>query len=144
MKTIVLKPADLTPQWWVVDATDVPVGRLAARVAQILMGKHRPDYTPHVLCGDFVVVINAEKVKFTGNKWEQKEYVRYTGYPSGQRHVKASEMRARRPGTVIRLAVERMLPKNKLAYKMIQRLKPYAGPEHPHQAQQVKTLKIEG
>lgn len=139
MKTLVLKAHEHVPQWWVVDATDQSVGRLAATIATVLMGKHRPDYTPHV-GGDIVVVVNAEKVKFTGNKWEQKTYERYTGYPSGIRSVKARDMLERRPTEVLRLAVQRMLPKNKLAYKLIRHLKLHVGPEHPHQAQQPKPL----
>lgn len=142
MKTKVLKAEEVNPEWWVVDAEGLPLGRLATRIAMVLMGKHRPDYTPHVACGDFVLVINAEKVKLTGNKLVQKKYTRYTGFPSGQRHVTAGEMRERKPGTLVRLAVERMLPKNKLAYKMIRRLKVYAGSEHPHQAQQPKPMEV--
>lgn len=136
MKTILLKPLEVKQQWLLVDATDQVVGRLAAKIARVLMGKHRPDYTPHVACGDFVVVINAAKVKFTGQKWANKIYDRYTGYPSGRRVVTAAQMREISPETILKLAVRRMLPKNKLAYKMLAQLKLFAGAEHTHQAQQ--------
>src|SRR5688572_24303231 len=134
-KTYVAKPGELTPKWWVVDATDKIVGRLASDIAMILMGKHRPTYTPHVLCGDAVVVINAEKVKFTGKKWEHKEYAWFTGY-TGLKTETAKRRLARHPERILRDAVRRMLPKNKLAFKMIQRLKIFPGADHPHQAQQ--------
>ncbi|MFO0946693.1 MAG: 50S ribosomal protein L13 [Planctomycetota bacterium] len=142
MKTIYLKPADVKPEWLLVDATDLVVGRLAARLAMILMGKHRPDYTPHVASGDFVVVVNAEKVKFTGNKWADKEYQRYTGFHGGRKTIKAEMLREKSPETILREAVRRMLPKNKLAYRMLQQLKVYEGTEHPHQAQQPKPVNI--
>jgi large subunit ribosomal protein L13 len=105
------------------------------------MGKHRPTYTPHVDTGDYVVVVNAEKVKFTGNKWEQKEYAWTTGYP-GQRRVKASVRHERHPELILEEAVRRMLPKNKLAYKMLAKLKVYAGPDHPHQAQNPEAVDL--
>jgi large subunit ribosomal protein L13 len=143
MKTILLKPADVKPEWWLVDGTDLVVGRLATRIAMILMGKHRPDYTPHVASGDFVVVTNVEKLKFTGAKWQDKTYDRYTGFHSGLKTINAEGLRDKKPELILELAVQRMLPKNKLASKMIQRLKLYVGPEHPHQAQQPKTLTIE-
>ena len=145
MKTLNLKPAEAEArrQWHVVDATDLVVGRLAAKLAPVLMGKHRPDYTPHVLCGDFVVVTNAEKVKFTGTKWQDKEYDKYTGYPSGRKFLTAAEMRAKKPEKILELAVRRMLPKNKLANRMIRMLKVYAGEVHPHAAQQPQVLTVE-
>jgi len=133
-KTFVAKPGQIEEKWLVVDATDKVVGRLASDIAMILMGKHRPTYTPHVLCGDSVVVINAEKVHFSGKKWSQKEYTWFTGY-TGLRTETAERRLARHPDRIIRDAVRRMLPKNKLAFKMIQRLKIYAGTDHPHQAQ---------
>ena len=139
MKTYMAKPGEVEQKWHLVDATDQVVGRLASRIAVLLMGKHRPTYTPHVDTGDYVVVINAEKVKFSGKKWEQKEYTWYTGYP-GQRSVKAATRLERKPEMILREAVRRMLPKNKLAYKMINKLKIYAGAEHPHQAQQPAPL----
>lgn len=142
MKTYTAKPGEIQAQWHLVDATDKPVGRLAAKLATILMGKHRPTYTPHVDTGDFVVVINAEKVRFTGNKWQTKEYKRYSGYPGGLKLEKAEHLRDRRPTVILHLAVKRMLPKNKLANKMIRKLKLFAGPDHPHQAQNPKPLEM--
>jgi len=134
-KTFQAKPGQIEEKWHVVDATDKVVGRLASDIAMLLMGKHRPTYTPHVLCGDAVVVINAEKVHFSGKKWAQKEYTWFTGY-TGLRSETAERRLARHPDRILRDAVRRMLPKNKLAFKMIQRLKIYPGPDHPHQAQQ--------
>ena len=134
-KTYRAKPGEIAEKWLVVDATDKIVGRLASEIAMILMGKHRPTYTPHVLCGDAVVVVNAEKVQFTGKKWEKKEYTWFTGY-TGLRAETAQRRLSRQPERILREAVRRMLPKNKLAFKMIQRLKIYAGPDHPHQAQE--------
>jgi large subunit ribosomal protein L13 len=134
MKTFMAKPGEIEQKWWLVDATDKVVGRLASDIAMVLMGKHRPTYTPHVDTGDFVVVVNAEKVTFTGNKWQQKEYTWYTGW-TRLRSEKAAERLARRPEEILTEAVRRMLPKNKLAFKMLTKLKVYAGSEHPHQAQ---------
>jgi large subunit ribosomal protein L13 len=141
MTTYMAKPGEVEQKWHLIDATDQIVGRMANRIAVLLMGKHRPTYTPHVDTGDFVVVINAEKVRFTGKKWDQKEYRWYTGYP-GQRSVKAATRMERKPELILHEAVRRMLPKNKLAYKMINKLKIYAGPEHPHQAQQPELLEL--
>ncbi len=135
MTTYMTKTGEVEQKWLLVDATDKIVGRLASEIAVILMGKHRPTYTPHVDTGDFVVVINADKVKFTGNKWENKEYRWTTGYP-GQRSVKAADRLERHPERILHEAVRRMLPKNKLAFKMITKLKIYVGSEHPHSAQQ--------
>jgi large subunit ribosomal protein L13 len=128
------KPGEVQQQWWLVDATDKIVGRLASDIAVLLMGKHRPTYTPHVDTGDFVVVVNVEKVVFSGRKWDQKTYTRYTGYP-GLKLEKASELRDRAPERILREAVRRMLPKNRLGRKMLSKLKIYSGPDHPHQAQ---------
>ena len=136
MKTLVLKEGQVDCKWYKVDATDEVVGRLAVKLARVLMGKHRPDYTPHVACGDFVVVTNVEKIKFTGTKWQSKMYDRYTGYPGGRKEITAETMREKNPSKILELAVRRMLPKNKLASRMLQRLKMYSGPEHEHQAQQ--------
>lgn len=141
MKTYMAKPGEVEQKWHIVDASDQVVGRLASRIAVLLMGKHRPTYTPHVDTGDFVVVINAEKVKFSGRKLEQKEYRWYTGYP-GQKSVKAATRMKRKPELILHEAVRRMLPKNKLAFKMITKLKIYAGTEHPHQAQQPAPLEL--
>ncbi len=134
-KTYMAKPGEIKQRWWLIDAEDKVVGRLATEIAMILMGKHRPDYTPHVITGDCVVVINAEKVVFTGKKWDQKRYTHYTGYPG--LHVEyAGERLERRPELILSEAVRRMLPKNKLSYRRIANLKVYAGTEHPHAAQQ--------
>jgi large subunit ribosomal protein L13 len=134
MKTYVAKPNEVQQKWLLVDASDKVLGRLASDIAVILMGKHRPEYTPHVDTGDFVVVVNAEKVVLTGNKWEQKQYTWYTGY-TGQRSESAAHRLKRKPEMILREAVRRMLPKNKLATKMLAKLKIYVGDEHPHQAQ---------
>ena len=141
MKTYMAKPQDVEAKWWLVDATDKVVGRLASDIATILMGKHQPTYTPHVDTGDFVVVINADKVVFTGRKWDQKTYTWYTGYP-GLRSETARERMARKPEKILTEAVRRMLPKNKLARKMLSKLKVYAGEQHPHQAQQPEPLEL--
>jgi large subunit ribosomal protein L13 len=135
------KPGEIEQKWHIVDATDQVVGRLASRVAVLLMGKHRPTYTPHVDTGDYVVVVNADKIRLTGKKWQQKEYRWYTGYP-GQKAVTAEVRLERKPALILREAVRRMLPKNKLAFKMIDKLKVYAGPDHPHQAQQPEALEV--
>jgi large subunit ribosomal protein L13 len=142
MKTYMAKPAEVVRQWYVVDATDKTVGRLAVKLARILMGKHRATYTPHVDSGDFVIVVNAGKVRFTGNKWKTKLYKRYTGYPGGLWHEEANRLRDRKPTEILKLAVRRMLPKNKLSYQMLRKLKLYAGPDHPHQAQNPKPLDL--
>ena len=141
MKTYMAKPGQVQPKWWVVDATDNVVGRLASDIAVILMGKHRPTYTPHVDTGDFVIVVNVEKVAFTGKKWEQKKYTWYTGYP-GQKSETAAARHKRRPEQILREAVRRMLPKNRLARKMLLKLKLFIGPDHPHQAQQPKPVEL--
>lgn len=133
-KTYIAKPGELPEKWWLVDASNLVVGRLASDIAMILMGKHRPTYTPHILSGDCVIVINAEKVKFTGKKWEQKEYAHFTGY-TRQRIVPVQRRLERHPDRILRDAVRRMLPKNRLAFKMLARLKIYQGTDHPHQAQ---------
>ena len=134
MKTYIAKPAEVEQQWVLIDAQDKVVGRLAVEIAMRLMGKHRPTYTPHVITGDCVVVINADKVKFTGKKWEQKRYSWYTGY-TRLRSESAADRLAKKPTLILKETVRRMLPKNKLATKMLNNLKIYAGPEHPHQAQ---------
>lgn len=143
MKTYMAKPGDVQQHWWLVDAQDKIVGRLASDLAVILMGKHRPTYTAHVDTGDFVVVVNAEKVVFSGKKWERKRYTWYTGYP-GQKSETAEKRLSKKPEQILREAVRRMLPKNKLGRRMLSKLKVYVGPDHPHQAQQpeVKELGI--
>jgi large subunit ribosomal protein L13 len=135
------KTGEVEQKWLLVDATDKIVGRLASDIAVILMGKHRPTYTPHVISGDCVVVINAEQVVLTGKKWEQKEYTHYTGYTRLRRET-AGERKERKPELLLIEAVRRMLPKNKLAVKMLQNLKVYAGAEHPHQAQNPQPKEI--
>ncbi len=142
-KTYMAKKAEVKADWHVVDAADKVLGRLAVKVATVLMGKHRPTYTPHVDTGEFVIVTNAAKVRVTGAKLEQKGYDWYTGYPGGYKVLSLQEMMDKHPDRVITAAVRRMLPKNKLGTQMLSKLKVYAGPEHPHQAQQPKTLEIE-
>lgn len=134
MKTYMAKPGEVEQQWWLFDAEDQVLGRLASKIATILMGKHRPTYTPHVDTGDFVVVLNAEKVFLSGNKWQQKKYTWYTGWP-GLRSETAETRREKDPTLIVSEAVRRMLPKNKLGRKMLSKLKIYAGTDHPHQAQ---------
>jgi large subunit ribosomal protein L13 len=134
-QTYMAKPTDIDARWFVVDAEGRILGRLATKIATVLMGKHRPTYTPHIDTGDFVVVVNAEKVAFTGRKMESKTYNHNTGYPGGLVKVPLSDMLARKPEEVVRMAVKRMLPKTKLGRKMFSKLKVYAGPDHPHAAQ---------
>lgn len=142
MKTYSAKPADVKKDWWVIDAEGVVLGRLAANVAMILRGKHKPIYTPHIDCGDHVVIINADKVRLTGKKRDQKTYYRHTGYPGGIKEATASYiLDGRFPERVIQKAVERMLPKDSpLARQQFGKLKVYAGTEHPHAGQQPKAL----
>lgn len=135
MKTYMAKPGNIERKWLLVDATDQVLGRLATKIAMVLMGKHRPVYTPHIETGDFVVVLNASKVRLTGRKLDQKEYQRFTGYPGGLKRIPARRMMAEKPDQVIHLAVRRMLPKGSLGNKMLKRLNIYAGAEHPHAAQ---------
>lgn len=143
MKTYMAKTGEIAAKWHVVDATDKIVGRLAARIATILQGKHRPEYTPHVDTGDYVVVVNAEKARITGNnKPAQRVYRRYSGYPSGQKVTEYQKMLATHPDRIITEAVRRMMPKNKLGATMLKKLKVYAGPDHNHQAQQPEPLDI--
>ena len=135
MKTFMAKQGEVEQRWWLVDATDKRVGRLASEVAMILMGKHRPTYTPHVDTGDFVVVVNAEKVVVTGRKFSTKLYRRHSGRPGGMKVETFDKLQARIPARIIEQAVKGMLPKNSLGRKQFTKLKVYAGPEHPHQAQ---------
>ena len=141
MTTTMAKTHEVEQKWLLVDATDKIVGRLASEIAVILMGKHRPIYTPHVDTGDFVVVVNVEKVHFTGKKWDHKTYAWYTGYP-GQRTITAGDRLAKRPEMILREAVRRMLPKNKLGVAMLSKLKLYVGSNHPHQAQQPEPTEL--
>ncbi|HVI17588.1 MAG TPA: 50S ribosomal protein L13 [Gaiellales bacterium] len=141
MKTYTAKPREIEQAWHLVDADGEILGRLATEIADTLRGKNKPAYTPHVDTGDFVVVVNAEKVRVTGKKLEQKIYYRHSGYPGGLRERTLAEQLARRPEEVIRKAVKGMLPKNKLAAAQLRKLKVYAGPEHPHAAQNPAPLK---
>jgi large subunit ribosomal protein L13 len=143
MKTYVATPADRQRDWYVIDAEGKTLGRLATQVADTLRGKRKPDYTPHRDTGDFVVVVNAEKIAVTGNKRSDKLYHRHTGYPGGVRTRTLGEMLERRPEEVIRRAVGGMLPRNRLARRQLGKLKVYAGPDHPHAAQQPKPMEIE-
>ncbi|GIH29152.1 50S ribosomal protein L13 [Acrocarpospora phusangensis] len=136
MRTFTPKPNEVERQWYVIDATDVVLGRLASHVAVLLRGKHKPIFANHVDTGDFVIVINADKVALTGNKLQQKKAYRHSGYPGGLRSVTYGELMEKRPDRAVEKAVKGMLPKNALGRKMAKKLKVYAGSEHPHQAQQ--------
>ncbi len=142
MKTYVATPENREREWYLVDAEGQTLGRLATQLADILRGKRKPQYTPHCDTGDFVVVINAEKIAVTGRKLEQKTYYRHSGYPGGLRSRTLQEMLDRRPEEVLRKAVKGMLPRNKLAREQLLKLKVYAGPEHPHAAQEPTALEI--
>ncbi len=140
-KTVSLNESTVKKEWVVIDATDLILGRLASRVALILRGKNKPGYTPHVDCGDNVIIINAEKVRLLGKKMTDRVYTRYTGYPGGQRFTTPKEILAKRPEELIRMSVRGMLPKTRLGNKILMNnLKIYAGPEHPHAAQNPKTI----
>ncbi len=136
-------PKEIEPRWVLVDAQGKTLGRLASEIAKILRGKHRPDYTPNMLTGDYVVVINAEKVHLTGNKLQQKTYTRYSGYPGGLKRIPAATMLERHPERIIEHAVKGMLPKGSLGRRMFKRLKVYAGGQHPHAAQKPEPLELE-
>ncbi len=142
MKTFSAKPHEVQREWYVVDATGKTLGRLASEIAKILRGKHKPIYTPHVDCGDFVIVVNADKIRVTGRKLDQKIYYRHSGYPGGLKSITLRDQLARHPERVIELAVRGMLPRNRLGRRMIKKLKVYASPDHPHQAQQPKPLDL--
>jgi large subunit ribosomal protein L13 len=144
MKTYTAKPGEIEREWFLVDAEGQTLGRLATRIADTLRGKGKPQYTPHVDTGDFVVVVNAEKIAVTGSKLDSKLYYRHSGYPGGLRSRTLREQLDRRPTEVLRKAVKGMLPKNKLAAAQLRKLKIYAGPEHPHQAQVPKALELGG
>ena len=135
MKSYIAKPADIDHKWYVIDAEDKTLGKIAAEIAMILRGKKKPIYTPHVDCGDYVVVVNAEKVAVTGKKEKQKIYKSHRGYPGGLKETTLAELRAKKPEEIIRHAVKGMMPKGKLGRQMFKKLKVYAGPEHPHAAQ---------
>ena len=143
MKTYYAKPAEVEREWLVVDATDMVLGRLASEIAKILKGKNKPTYTPHVDTGDFVIVVNADKIRLTGNKAEKKAYFHHSGYPGGLKEVSYQRMLERHPERVLEKAVKGMLPKNTLGRAMNRKLKVYAGPEHPHQAQKPRQITLE-
>ncbi len=141
-KTVSLNKATVNKEWVVIDATDLALGRLASRLALVLRGKNKPGFTPHVDCGDNVIVVNAEKVILKGNKMTNRVYKRHTGYPGGQRFTTPAEILAKRPTELIRRSVKGMLPKTRLGDKILNNLYIYAGPEHPHQAQNPKPIKL--
>ena len=140
--TTMAQPASVKHEWWVIDASNQVVGRLATQIATILRGKHRPEYTPHVDTGDFVVVVNASKLKFTGRKLETKEYQSYTGYPGGQKFASPRDMMARRPERILEIAVKGMLPKNRLSQRLFHNMHVYAGPNHPHAGQNPVQIEV--
>ena len=142
IKTFIAKKEDVQRDWYVIDATDKVLGRMASRIAMILQGKTKPIYTPHVDTGDFVVVTNAEKIKLTGNKMNEKVYYTHSGYPGGFKEIPIKKWMKKHPDRIVNLAVKRMLPKTKLGSAMLKKLKVYAGPDHSHEAQQPKTLEI--
>ena len=141
-KTVSARPAEVEQEWYVIDAENQVVGRLASQVAAILRGKHKPYFTPHVDCGDYVIIVNADKARFSGKKETDKLYYRYSGYPGGLKTRTAKEMRQRRPDYIMRHAVKGMLPKGPLGRRMLKKLKVYATPTHPHEAQQPKVLAL--
>ena len=141
-KTVSANAATVNKEWLIIDATDQVLGRLASRVAHVLRGKHKANFTPHVDCGDNVIVINAEKIRLTGKKLTDKIYVRHTGYPGGQRFATPKELLSRKPFAVVEEAIRGMLPKNRLGAALFRNLHVYAGAEHPHQAQQPKQITL--
>jgi large subunit ribosomal protein L13 len=141
-KTISVNKTDVQKEWYIVDATDQILGRLASNIAIVLRGKNKANFTPHIDCGDNVIVINAEKIRLTGKKWTNKLYVRHTGYPSGQRFATPSDLLAKNPARIIEKAIKGMLPKNKLGDQIFRNLYVYVGSDHPHQAQKPKTLDL--
>ncbi len=141
-KTISAKKETVERKWYIIDAEGEIVGRLCSRIAMVLRGKHKPSYTPHVDTGDFVIVINAGKLRFTGNKWYQKEYITFSGYPSGQKRIKANDLAKKKEKAIVEAAIRGMLPKNKLGRAMFKKLFVYAGTEHPHEAQKPEVLEV--
>jgi large subunit ribosomal protein L13 len=142
MKTYTAKPADVRRDWFLIDATDKVLGRLSVEIAKRLRGKHKPVYTPHVDTGDYIVVVNADKIRVTGNKAQDKKYYRHSGYPGGLRETNFTKLQERFPGRPLELAVKGMLPKGPLGYAMLKKLKVYAGSEHPHTAQTPQALNV--
>lgn len=141
-KTISSNKATVVKEWILIDAENEVVGRLAARVAHVLRGKHKPSYSPHVDCGDNVIIINASKVRFTGSKMEDKEYIHHSGYPGGQRIISPRQIMAKKPTFIVEKAIKGMLPKNRLGRQMFRNLKVYSLADHPHQAQQPKSVDL--
>lgn len=141
-KTISANKATVNKQWLLIDAEGQTLGRLSSKVASLLRGKHKPEFTPHVDCGDNVVVINAEKIQLSGNKWTDKVYLRYTGYPGGQRSRTAKELLEKKPASIIEQAVKGMLPKNKLGAELFRNLKVYVGPDHQQEAQKPRAINL--
>src|SRR6266446_4523710 len=143
MATYMAKKGEVPQRWHLIDATDQVVGRLAVHIATLLRGKHRPEYTPHIDTGEYVIVINAEKVKFTGTKWDSKSYSSYSHFPGGLKIVKARDLIQTHPERILEAAVRRMVPRNRLGRKQMAKLKIYKGPSHPHQAQKPIEFKLE-
>ena len=141
-KTVSANKATVSKEWVLVDAEGQTLGRVSSKIAKLLRGKHKPDFTPHVDCGDNVIVINAEKINLTGKKWDAKEYIRHTGYPGGQRSLTAAELFDKAPERLVEKAVKGMLPKNKLGADLFRNLKVYVGSEHDHNAQKPKTINL--
>ena len=142
MKTGFAKKENVERKWYVIDAKDQVLGRLAAEIARRLRGKHKPTYTPHIDTGDYIIVVNADKIRLTGNKLEQKIYYKHTGYPGGLKSITANKLLQRKPERVLEHAVKGMLPKNRLGRRMYKKMKVYAGPDHPHKAQQPKVFTL--
>ena len=143
-KTFVTKAQDIQREWYVVDATGQTLGRLASKIARIVRGKHKPIYSPAVDAGDYVIVVNAEKIHVTGGKLDKKIYYHHTGYPGGLKEIALRDLLKKHPTRVIKFAVRGMLPKNRLGRRMFKKLKVYAGPDHPHEAQQPKPMELKG
>lgn len=141
-KTLSANASTVEKKWWIIDVEGKVLGRAASEIAKILRGKHKPSFTPHVDCGDNVIVINADKVRLNGNKWDSKEYIRHTGYPGGQRSLTAKEMLAKHPTRLVEKAVKGMLPKNRLGNVIYGNMRVYAGTEHPHEAQSPEAFEI--
>lgn len=141
-RTVSAKKETVEHKWYVVDASGQVAGRLFSRVASVLRGKHRPDYTPHVDCGDYVIVINADKIRFTGNKLDKKEYITFSGYPGGQKRIVAKDLLSKKPRRLTEIGIKGMLPKNRLGRAMFKKLFVYEGAEHPHEAQKPEEFKF--
>ena len=141
-KTYMAKPDEVERNWYVVDAAGKTLGRLASEIAQVLRGKHKPEFTPHVDTGDYVIVVNAEKVELTGNKWKDKIHYKHSNYPGGLKQTPYEELRKKKPAFIVEKAVKGMLPHNRLGRQIFKKLKVYEGPDHPHEAQQPKELEL--